>query len=286
MNMIIPGRASQALAIALARTTGQSLCGVSVDRFPDDELIVELDSRIDGRAIILGSIVSDAAFLELLLLQDAAREAGADELLTIIPYLGYARQDKSFNPGQPISIRAIARAISSGTDRVITVDPHEASVLQHFSVPTRAVSAAAQLAEPLPTDLIDPLFLAPDESATVLAETVCTAHGEGAIDYFEKVRRGGDEVEITPSDADVADRDVVLVDDIISTGNTMTESIEVLQSRGAARIFATCVHPLLTATARTHLARAGVTSVFGTDTIERPESVITVAPTLAPAVEP
>lgn len=283
--MILPGRASQALAIALARATGDELVEVTTERFPDGELIVQVPSTAGERAVIVASTVSDAAFVELLLLQDAAREAGARQLTTVVPYLGYARQDSAFHPGQPVSVRAVARAIGSGTDRVITVDPHTADVVDHFSVEATAISAADRLAEPLPSGLTDPLFLAPDASAIEAATAVRAAYGTGEVDHFEKTRESGREVEVFPSDADPTGRDVVLVDDIVSTGGTMRQAASILRDRDADRIFATCIHPLLTGGARTRLARAGVTELFGTDTIERPESVISVAPAIAPLLE-
>jgi ribose-phosphate pyrophosphokinase len=150
-------------------------------------------------------------------------------------------------------------------------------------VPAEAVDAAGLLADPLP-ELTDPLFLAPDDGAIDLAESAATAYGRGETDYFEKTRHSGDDVEIAPSDADCADRDVVLVDDIIATGSTMSESVAILDERGADRVFVTCVHPLLASNAVLKLSRAGVAAVYGTDTIERPVSEVSVAPVVADAL--
>lgn len=280
--MIVSGSATQTLAAALADATGEALAGVEFERFPDGEGIVRVDG-VDDRAIVVASTVSDAAHVELLQLQDAVREAGASEVTTVLPYMGYARQDESFETGQPVSARAVARAISSGTDRVLTVNPHEEGVCDHFSVPAEAVDAAGCLAAPLP-QLSDPLFLAPDAGAVDLAETVADAYGRGGVDYFEKTRHSGTEVEIEPSDAAVAGRDVVLVDDIVATGSTMSESVAVVNDRGADRVYVTCVHPLLVRDAQLKLARAGVEAVFGTDTVERPASEVSVAPAVAEAL--
>ncbi len=277
--MIVPGSATQMLATELAATTGDDLANVSFKTFPDGERYVQVDDVAD-HTVIVSSTVSDGAHIELLQLQDAVREAGASEITTVIPYLGYARQDRAFNAGEPVSARAIARALSTGTDRVITVNPHEEAVCDFFDVPTTAVDAAGRLADPLP-ELTDPLFLAPDAGARSLARTVRDAYGEGETDHFEKTRHSGDTVEIEPSDAAVAERDVVLVDDIIATGSTMSESVAVLTERGAAEIYVSCVHPLLARNAYTKLARAGVSRLYGTDTIERPVSSVSVAPPLA-----
>jgi ribose-phosphate pyrophosphokinase len=280
--MIVSGSQSQSLAAALAAETGRELAAVSVEQFPDGEQKVRVDDAAE-HAIVVASTVSDGAHVELLQLQDALREAGASEVTTVLPDLGYARQDRAFRPGEPVSARAMARALSTGTDRVLIVNPHEPAVCEFFDVPATAVDAAGRLATPL-GDLDDPLFLAPDEGAIDLARTVRDAYGRGDTDHFAKTRHSGEEVEIEPRTAAVADRDVVLVDDIIATGSTMSESVAVLDDHGAASVTVTCVHPLLAGNASLKLARAGVAAVYGTDTIERPVSTVSVAPTIAAAL--
>ncbi|SFR85252.1 ribose-phosphate pyrophosphokinase [Halomicrobium zhouii] len=280
--MIIPGSATQAFAAALADATGEPLVRAEYERFPDGEVMASVPGELSGRAVVVASTVSTDAHLELLQLQDAAREAGADEVVTVLPYMGYARQDEAFKSGQPVSSRAVARAISTGTDRVLTVNPHEEAVCDFFDVPAEPVDAAGRLAEPLPEDLADPLFLSPDEGAVDIAQAVRDAYGDGETDYFEKERDyDTGEVEITPSDADVGERDVVLTDDIIATGSTMSEAVAVLNDRGAGRVFVSCVHPMLASNALTKLQTAGVERVYGTDTIERAVSAVSAAPAVA-----
>ncbi|QCC54306.1 ribose-phosphate diphosphokinase [Natronorubrum bangense] len=281
MTTIVSGADSQTLAAALARELDVSLATAEYNRFPDGELLAAAPDFDDDRAIVVASTVSSDAHIELLQLQDAVREAGADEVVTVLPYMGYGRQDKAFEAGHPISARAVARAISTGADRVLTVTPHEEAVCEFFEPTATAIDAAGRLAEPLPDDLEDPVFLSPDAGAIELAETVRDAYGDGETDYFEKKRHSGTDVEITPSDVDVAGRDVVVADDIIATGSTMSESVSVLQDRGVGRVFLTCVHPLLADNAVTKLSRAGVEAIYGTDTIERPMSDVSVAPSLA-----
>lgn len=286
--MIVSGSASQSLAAALARELEEPLADVEYDRFPDGELLAavpgiaetEADTDLD-RAVIVASTVSSDAHIEVLQLQDAVREAGVDEVVTVLPYMGYGRQDAAFESGHPISARAVARAISTGADRVLTVNPHEQDVCEFFEPSATAVNAADQLAEPLPDGLKDPVFLSPDAGAIGLAETVRDAYGAGETDYFEKTRHSGTEVEISPSGVDVTDRDVVVTDDIIATGSTMSEAVGVLQERGVGRVFVTCVHPLLARNAVTKLSQAGVDAIYGTDTIERQHSTVSVAPTIA-----
>ena len=277
--MIVAGSDSQALAADLAGATGEPLAGVEYERFPDGEGLVRVSGLGRGdRAVVVVSTVSAPAHVELLQLQDAAREAGAGTVTTVIPYMGYARQDRAFAAGEPVSARAVARAVSTGTDRVLTVNPHKEGVLDYFDVPAEAVDAAGRLAEPLPDDLADPLFLAPDGGAVDIARSVADGYGRGETDHLRKTRHSGTEVEVEPVDIAVAGRDVVLVDDIVATGATMSEAVRVLHERGAGRVYAACVHPLLVEGARLRLARAGVAAVVGTDTLEGPASAVSVAP--------
>ncbi|WP_435099962.1 ribose-phosphate diphosphokinase [Halorubrum sp. N11] len=284
--MIVPGSSSQLLAAALAEETGRPLATPTYDRFPDGEGLAAVPDFAGDEATIVAATDADETWVELLQLQDAVRGAGAERVTTVIPYMGYARQDQSFGDGEPVSARAMARAISTGTDRVVLVNPHEAGVDDFYDVPVETVDAAGVLAEPLPAALDDPLFLAPDEGAVGIAETVRDAYGVGETDYFEKHRdRDTGAIEVSPSDAPVEGRDVVVVDDIIATGSTMSESVAVLNDRGAARVFAACVHPMLAANAVTKLRGAGVDQIVGSDTLERGCSVVSVAPVLADALE-
>lgn len=282
--MIISCASSQSLAAAIESETGIPLADVSYTQFPDGELLITT-SFDASTAVVVGATVSSDAHIELLLAQDAARQSGADRVITVLPYMGYARQDAAFEPGQPISARAIATAISAGTDHVLIVNPHTDAVCDFFDVPADSIDAASRLAAPLPDGLSDPVFLAPDEGAIGLGRTVRDAYGTGTTDYFTKTRLSSAEVETTPSDTDVSDRDVVIVDDIIATGGTMSEAISVLTARGAGRIYATCVHPVLADNARIRLAKSGVTAVYGTDTVDCAVSTISVAPVIADALD-
>jgi len=285
--MILPGSHSQSLSARLASATDHRLARVEYDRFPDGELCTTVatpsaEALAGEEAVVVCATESSDAHLELLQLQDAAREADAERVTTVIPYMGYARQDEAFTPGQPVSARAVARAISSGTDRVVLVSPHEPELAAFFDVQCDLVEAAARLAEPLPDGLADPVFVAPDQSAVGIAESARDAYGRGAADYFQKERNyDTGEVTVYPDNVDVSGRDVVLVDDIVATGSTMSGAIETLHEGNVRRAYVACVHPLLVGNARTKLEAAGVADIWGTDTLERDVSSTTVAPLVA-----
>jgi ribose-phosphate pyrophosphokinase len=279
--MIVPGPTSQALASALATTLEEPLARVDYDRFPDGEVLAAVPGFESGnRAVVVAATTTSDAHVELLQLQDAVREAGASEVVTVLPYMGYARQDEAFEAGHPVSSRAVARAISTGTDRVVLVNPHEPSIANFFDVPCEVLDAAPCLADPLPVDLHEPLFVAPDSGAIELAENVRDAYGAGGVDHFEKTRLSGTEVEIATSGTPVGGRDVVVVDDIVATGSTMSEAVAAIGG-DANDVYVVCVHPLFARDARTKLARAGVAGIWGTDTVERDVSAVSVAPVVA-----
>ncbi|MFB6118261.1 ribose-phosphate diphosphokinase [Halosegnis sp.] len=278
--MILPGSASQSLGAALADELDERLAVVETERFADGEFKLRVPDAGGDRAVVVAATTSAEAHLELLQLQDLARES-FDEVVTVLPYMGYARQDRAFREGEPISARAVAQAISTGTDRVLTVNPHEPAVSDFFDVPVEAVDAAPLLAEALPV-IDDPLFLAPDEGAIGLAERVRDAYGTGTTDHFEKTRDyDTGEVTTAPAGTDPGGRAVVLVDDIVATGSTMSAAIDRLYERAAAAVYVACLHPVFADSARARLADAGVAGLWATDTVERPVSDVSVAPALA-----
>lgn len=294
--MILSGSTSQALALTLGEILDEPVVPLDYDRFPDGELLVQVDRgaplpdgvrlerdhfAIDDRVIVVASTPTPAAHIELLQLQDLAAEGGATSITTVIPYLGYARQEVAHDPGQPASARSIYRAIGTGTDRVITVDPHEAIVCDYFDVPCTSVSAVGTLAGALSISSDQPLFLAPDEGARPLAANLRDAYGRGEVDHFVKHRTSGETVEISPSEVDVSDCEVVIVDDIIATGSTIATATSLLVEGNVRTVRVACVHALLVGGAYTRLRRAGVEDLVATDTIERAVSSVSAAPAVA-----
>jgi ribose-phosphate pyrophosphokinase len=285
VDMIVPGSASQALAAAVAKAQSIPLATVHYQQFPDGERLCRVADFDSDTAVIIGSAESDRAWIELLQLQDAVREAGAERVVTVIPYMSYARQDQAFKFGEPNSARAMARAVSTTTDHIILIDPHEDNLDSYFDVPVNIYSTAHLLADALPTTLCDPLFLAPDAGAVELATRVRDSYGSGKTDYFLKTRHSGEEVDLTTRDTELSDRDVVVVDDIIATGSTLSQAVDLLNDAGASRVFATCIHPLLVQNARTKLETAGVEQIIATDTLERDVSVVSAAPVIGAFLE-
>jgi ribose-phosphate pyrophosphokinase len=202
----------------------------------------------------------------------------------VLPYMAYARQDKRFKAGEPISSRVVARALSPGVSDVITVNIHEKEVLKSFSVPAHNLSLAKDIGCFIRSlNLDNPLILAPDEGAMVFAEQVASVGG-WEYDHLEKTRLSGIEVRMTPRQLSAATRSVVIVDDIISTGGTIATAAAMLYQQGAKDVFTACVHGVFTGGAYVRLMATGIRDVICSDTIERSCSRISAADRIAEAL--
>jgi ribose-phosphate pyrophosphokinase len=262
---IVSTEPSQVLAGRIADALNTSVVDVKFSRFPDGELYL-CANGLDEDMIIVGSVVDNDSLVQLVLLIDACE--GVRNRL-VIPYMGYARQDKRFKAGEPVSARAISRMLSPGIERCITVNIHDKRVLSYFEIPASDVSLARDIGTHIKEmDLSDPLILAPDEGAAAFAGQIA-AIGTWDCDHLEKIRISGDEVRMAPRTLSAADRPVVIVDDIISTGSTIATAAAMLRDHGAGEVFATCVHGVLTGGAYARLKAAGIKDVICSDTIER-----------------
>ena len=280
--MITCTATAQAVASDLAELLDEPL--VKLD--PDGSAEPYADGTVgsDERVVVVGSTTTSDANLELLERQERATERDPEEVVTVLPYMSYARQDDSFRKGEPVSARAVGKAIGAGTDRAYVVNPHNVAVLDYFDVPAEPVDAAPLLADPLPDDLVEPVFLAPDEDAVWLAESVREAYGTGHVDSFEKLRYSATDVEMDASDKDFTGSDIVLVDDMIATGGTMSEAIGVLTHQNTGRVVVTCVHPVLARDALSRLNQTGIADIYATNTIDHSVSEVSAAPAIAESV--
>jgi len=277
---IIGGTASKSVAKELSKSLDAPLARIILKRFPDDELYVCISDDVSGEnVIIVQTTYPDPNIVELFLLQDAAREAGVKKITTVIPYFGYGRQDKKFEDGEPISAKAIANLIGVNADEVITVDPHKKHILDFFSIPASSCSAVPELAKYLKKKNID-LVLAPDKGALDRAKQASTLIGCD-FDYMEKTRIDSMTIEIKPKNLDVQNKNVAIIDDIISTGGTMAKSISELKKHGANKIFAACTHGLFAGGAIKKLSSAGCDEIISTDTIKSEFSKVKIAPSIS-----
>jgi ribose-phosphate pyrophosphokinase len=282
--MIIGGPSSQLLAGKVATILDQELALCEYKTFPDGEAYSQVASELENEVTIIQSTPKDSDIIYLLQLLDVCR---GKKVTLVIPYFGYARQDKIFKPGEPMTARAIASALNpllGEEGRVYTVNIHARSVLSHFLCPAENLDATPLLAGRVQTlGLNDPVVISPDKGAMEMAKDAAM-HLGAECDYLEKTRLSGTEVSMTPKEIDVVGRDVVIFDDMIATGGTMATAITLLRKQGAKRVFLAAVHPVLTGNAILKLYRSGVEAVIAADTLDRSVSTVSVAPLIAEAI--
>ncbi|NIS19787.1 MAG: ribose-phosphate diphosphokinase [Thermoplasmata archaeon] len=277
------GSASPLLATRLARELDVALGKVDTKRFPDGECYVRIHDDLEREDVILvQSTRNDEELVELLLLQDAIQEFRVRSLITVVPYFGYARQDKLFNKGEAISSRALIQAIQRNTDTVLLCDVHNLMILTYFDIPVENVSGMLQIAQYLKDAGVE-MVLSPDEGSVSRARIVGQIIGT-SVDYLEKTRIDGETVKITTKMLDVYRKRVAIVDDIIATGGTIVEAAKQLKDQGAKEVIAACTHGLFAQGALEKLEKV-VDTIVSSDSIENETSAVSVAPELCKAIK-
>ena len=291
--IVIGGSSSEALASGVAKELGTKAGALEIRRFPDGEKYLRILSDVKGQNVaVIQSIhhTPDELLFEYLLLTDALKDLGAKKVTAFIPYFAYARQDERFKGGEALSFKTVSKLIEAvGTDEIYTIDMHQHRVLKSsevFRIPSHNLSAMPLLADYVKTNgkLENPLVIGPDAEAEQWAKLAAERlHSD--YDVFEKKRLGDAHVEVRPRKSNANGRDVLIVDDIISTGGTIVEAVKILQSQGARHIQVACTHPILASGALNKINETGVMGVFGTDTVPSQISVVTVAPLIAEYVK-
>lgn len=275
---VLGGHASQALAAKVAKLLKCDFLEIEFKRFPDGEAYTRVLGDIEGEIAIIQSTPSDGEFVHLLQLIDSCE---GTEIAAVIPYFGYARQDKRFHQGEAVSARAMAEAIDA--EKVFTINVHNRGVLRFFKCPAIDLNAAPLLGEHLSEIIKNSVIIAPDDGAIGLAKAAAEKL-DLEYDYLEKTRLSAEKVETKPKTLNIDGRDIVLIDDIVSTGGTIVEATKLLKAQGAREVYVACVHAVLVEGALSKLYSAGVKEVIATDTIEKSVSTVTVAPLIAEAL--
>jgi ribose-phosphate pyrophosphokinase len=284
---IIGGSASTALAERISRELGNAPFGIPfTKRFPDGELYLRVGGRLEGDdVVVVQSTRTDQDLIELLLLEDAVREAGARRTFVVVPYFAYARQDRKFFPGEPISARALCRHVELDADAVVTVDLHSPQTLGHFSKPAFEASGIPALARLLKERPVD-VLVSPDKGGTERAKRMASLLDKPWF-ALEKRRIDSDRVELNlPAGSlpSLTGKHVVLVDDVITTGGTIVEAARLLKRSGAGAVTAACTHGLFLRDAFERI-KAVTDGVLSTDTLLNPAEKGSVAPDVAQILE-
>ena len=272
----------------LAQATGRDARRVERHRFPDGELKVTLPVPLPSSVTVLRSLHRpNEKLVELILLADTARSLGVRRLTLVAPYLAYMRQDKAFHAGEAVSQVVIGRLLAQRFDTVVTVDPHLHRIAGlEEAVPAEA--AIALTAAPLIGAYFSarsprPLLLGPDAES----ERWVKAAAGTSLDHAVCTKRRHDDhaVTIALPAVPLAGREVILVDDVASTGGTLVESARLALAAGATRVTAAVTHALLDAAAEARLASAGIAELVSTDTVPHSSNRISVVGLIAQALK-
>jgi ribose-phosphate pyrophosphokinase len=292
---LLAGTANRALAEEIAHHLGVELCRVNLGRFADGEISVRIDENVRGNDVFIVQPTNPPAenIMELLLLIDAARRASAARITCVMPYYGYARQDRKDQPRVPIGAKLMANMIqAAGVDRVLGIDFHQHQLQGFFDVPVDHLYAMPVFtAHYRKMQLHEPVVVAPDVGSAKMARGFAKRLN-ASLAIIDKRRPQPNVSEVVNVVGEVEGRDCILVDDMIDTAGTVSEASRALKKLGAEDIYICATHALLSGPARQRLNDAPVKEVAVTDTIAIPEErrpsqlcVLTVGDLLAKAIK-
>jgi ribose-phosphate pyrophosphokinase len=270
---ILSGTANPALAEDIARHLGTELCRVAVSRFADGEVFVRIDENIRGADVFIVQPTNPPAenLVELLLLCDAARRASAARITCVLPYFGYARQDRKDQPRVAIGAKLVANLIeTAGADRLLGLDFHQHQLQGFFDIPVDHLYAAPVLVSHIrKKNLKDLVVVAPDVGSAKMARGFAKRL-DASLAIIDKRRPKANIAEVVNVVGEVAGRDCIIPDDMIDTAGTVCEAARALKSLGANDIYVCATHALLSGPAVERLSAAPITEVVLTDTIAIP----------------
>ena len=274
---ILAGSANLSLAENIAKNANVKLIRRVLERFPDGELHIELQESVRGHDVYLIQPTCppvDEHLFELLLMADACRRAGTIHLTAVIPYFGYARQDRRAHGREPLSVRLIADLLAtSGIQRVVAVDLHSQGVESAFAIPVEHVSAVPILAEAVRSSVPrNAVIVSPDLGAVKMAERYAKLL-DLPVAIIHKTRISGAEVNVQRIVGDVRDKQVLVVDDMISTGGTIEKAIKALLEAGclSSGIRVAASHGLLVGPAAERLGKLPIEQIYVSDSVPTPE---------------
>ncbi len=296
---IFSGNSNQTLAKKVAECAGVELGYSQTNAFADGEIQVEIHESVRGKNVFVVQSTCPPVnqnYMELFIMLDALKRASAAHITAVIPYYGYARQDRKVAPRAPISAKCMADLLTTaGANRVVCVDLHAAQIQGFFNVPVDHLFAIPTLARAWrDTHGFGPDFVAVSPDAGGVERTRAFAKRiEASIAIIDKRRSGPNEAKALHLIGDVSGKTAVIVDDMVDTAGTLTQGVDSLLKNGAKRVFAVATHPVLSGPAISRLIESPIEKIWVTDTIPLSEQakacgkieVISVAPVLAEAIK-
>jgi ribose-phosphate pyrophosphokinase len=294
---IFSGRAHPALAQEICAYLGIPLGNLTLYNFSDGEDYCQIDENVRGADVFVVqptcSPVNDHV-MELLILLDAFRRSSASRITAVIPYFGYARQDKKDKPRVPIAAKLMADLLTAaGADRILTMDLHAAQIQGFFNIPVDHLFAAPVILDAIrKLSLDDLVIVSPDVGGLTRARAIAKRL-EASLAVIDKRRTGKNETEILNVVGEVEDKDVLILDDIVDTAGTLVQAEEALRRSGARRTFAAAVHGVFSGPALERIEASGLQGLLVTNTIPVEAAMarchriraLSVAPLLGEAIQ-
>jgi len=293
---IFSGNSNQELAQKIASQLGVELGDAVVSRFSDGEISVNINESVRGvDAFIIQSTCSpvNRNLMELLIMIDAFKRASAGRITAVIPYYGYARQDRKAKARDPITAKLVANLLTAaGADRVLTMDLHASQIQGYFDIPVDHLLGGRILVEHFEKmNIQDLVVVSPDHGSVARARTFAQ-YLDAPIAIVDKRRPKDNVSEVMNIIGDVRGKNLIILDDMIDTAGTLCNAAEALKKFGAKDIYACCTHPVLSGPAIERIANSELTEVIVLDTIQLAEEkkidkikVLTTAPLFASAIE-
>jgi len=295
---VLSGNANPALAQAICRELGVELAGATVKTFSDGEIWVQITENVRGADVFVIQPTcppADRHLMELILMIDALKRASADRITAVMPYYGYARQDRKDRPRVPISAKVIASMLErAGADRLLTLDLHAAQIQGFFDIPVDHLFSAPVMIEYVKKnfDLSRLIVVSPDAGGVERARAFAKRL-DAPLAIIDKRRERPNESDVMNIIGDVKGLDCLLVDDLIDTAGTLGKSSQALLEAGAASVTACATHPILSGPAISNIEKSALREVIVSDSIPLREEarscarirVLSVAPLLAKAIQ-
>jgi len=285
---IISGKSSEDLARKLSNKIKANLVKSEIRVFADGESKITLNGKLSKKkSVVVQSIYPpvDTNLIQALSLVSKAKEISS-EVIAVIPYMGYARQDREFLPGEIVTMKVLGKLFKgAGASKVIAVDIHSLIGFKHFAINTKNVTAIPDLVQYFKKlRLKNPLIVSPDQGGKERAREFAKEFGSEYIALEKKRDRKTGKVQIQTKNVEVVGRDLILVDDMISTGGSIVKAIQFLKKQKCKRVYVACTHALLMNNAENKIRKAGVTKIVSANTIPGKTSVVDISNTIAKAI--
>jgi len=294
---LFSGNANRALANEIADTLGISVGDAAVSTFSDGEIMVQINENVRGSDVFIVQSTCTPVnhnIMELLLMIDALKRASAGRITAVIPYYGYARQDRKVQPRVPISSRLLADLITvAGSNRVLTIDLHVGQIQGFFNIPVDHLYAAPVLAEHMKKNYLNSSVIVSPDAGGVERARAFAKRLNASLAIIDKRREEANVSQVINVIGDVKGKDAILFDDIIDTAGTITQAVAAIKENGAKEIIAACTHAVLSGSAIEKINASALKEVIVTNTIAMDNkqktckklTVLSVAPLLGEAIK-